>query len=185
MADCARRDGCCSLRRLGLPRFAKHLDMRPRAVVGCDKKGSPMKRTMIMMLPLLWCFGCAGVSGGVQTGGQMPYAQDCAVRLRPPSPDKIPVMHGVVSEDGKTVMMTVSDVPADGIMQRDTRHCEAAAIGGTRKTEPRNGFDIVKLTRTTGSATPAVTLTVAEYKLESLPRQQWPALADRWPEATR
>lgn len=144
-----------------------------------------MKR--MILLSLLWCctVGCAGVSGGLQTGGQMPYAQDCAVRLRPPSPDRIPVMHGVVSEDGKTVMMTVSDVPADGIMQRDTRHCEAAAIGGTRKTEPRNGFDIVKLSRTTGSATPAATASVAEYKLESLPRQQWSALADRWPEATR
>ena len=35
--------------------------------------------------------------------GQMPYAQDCAVRLRPPSPDKIPVMNGSVSTDGKVV----------------------------------------------------------------------------------
>ena len=112
------------------------------------------------------------------------YAQDCAVRKRPPDPDKIPVMNGSVSTDGKTVMMAVSDVPHDGIMQRDTQHCEAAAVGGTRKTEPRKGFDIVKLTRAVG-ATPAATASVAEYKLESLPRQQWPALADRWPEATR
>lgn len=143
-----------------------------------------MKRMILMSL--LWCctVGCAGVYGGVQTGGQMPYAQDCAVRLRPPSPDKIPVMHGVVSEDGKTVMMAVADVPQDGIMQRDTQHCEAAAVGGTRKTEPRKGFDIVKLTRAVG-ATPAATANVVEYKLESLPRQQWSALADRWPEATR
>ena len=114
----------------------------------------------------------------------MPYAQDCAVRLRPPSPDKIPVMHGVVSEDGKTVMMTVSDVPADGIMQRDTRHCEAAAIGGTRKTEPRKGFDIVLLKRA-GNATPAATANMAEYKMERLPRSEWAALVDRWPEAAR
>ena len=111
-------------------------------------------------------------------------AQDCAVRKRPPDPDKIPVMHGAVSTDGLSVTMTVTDVPADGIMQRDTEFCEAAAVGGKRKTEPRKGFDIVKLTRT-GSATPAATAAVAEYKLESLPRQQWSALADRWPEATR
>lgn len=143
-----------------------------------------MKR--MTMLSLLWCctVGCAGVSGGVQTGGQMPYAGDCAVRKRPPGPDKIPVMHGAVSTDGLSVTMTVTDVPADGIMQRDTEFCEAAAVGGKRKTEPRKGFDIVKLTRT-GSATPAATANVAEYKLESLPRQQWSVLADRWPEATR
>ena len=48
---------------------------------------------------------------------------------------------------GKTVMMAVADVPLDGIMQRDTNHCEAAATGGTRKTEPRKGFDIVNATR--------------------------------------
>jgi hypothetical protein len=140
---------------------------------------------MITMLSLLWCFGCAGVSGGLQTGGgQMPYAQDCAVRKKPPDPDRIPVMRGVVSEDGKTVMMSIADVPADGIMQRDTDHCEAAAVGGTRATNKKKGFDIVKLTRAVG-VTPAATASMAEYKLESLPRQQWSALADRWPEATQ
>lgn len=115
----------------------------------------------------------------------MPYAGDCAVRKRPPDPDRIPVMHGIVADDGKSVMMSIADVPPDGIMQRDTNHCEAAATGGTRKTEPRKGFDIVKLTRVTGSATPAATANVAEFKLESLPRSKWGALADRWPEATR
>lgn len=57
----------------------------------------------------------------------MPYAQDCAVRLRPPDPQKVPVMHGVVSPDGKTVTMAIADVPPDGIMQRDTEFCESAA----------------------------------------------------------
>lgn len=151
--------------------------------MGCEKKGSPMKRTMLL-LSLWGCFGCAGVSGGLQSGGQMPYAQDCAVRLRPPDPQKVPVMHGVVSPDGKTVTMAIADVPPDGIMQRDTEFCESAAIGGTRKTEPRKGFDVVKLTRAV-AVTPAATASVAEYKLESLPRQQWPALADRWPDGTR
>lgn len=158
--------------------------MRPGTVVGCEKKGSPMKRTMIMMLPLLWCFGCAGVSGGVQTGGQMPYAQDCAVRLRPPSPDKIPVMHGLVSTDGKSVRMAVADVPPDGVMQRDTRHCEGAAVGGTRATVQRPSFDIVKLTKLPGS-NPAAISAEADYALASLPRAEWFSLKDRWPEATR
>jgi hypothetical protein len=143
-----------------------------------------MKR---MMLSLLLCATthCAGVTGGLQTGGgQMPYAQDCAVRKRPPDPDKIPVMHGLVASDGKTVKMVIADVPSDGIMQRDTQFCERAAIGGTRKTEQSHAFDLVKLTALTG-ATPAAATTEREYRLESLPRAQWSTLADRWPDATR
>ena len=82
-------------------------------------------------------------------------AQDCAVQVRPPDPAKIPVMHGLVSTDGKSVRMAVADVPPDGVMQRDTRHCEGAAVGGTRATVQRPGFDIVKLTKLPGS-NPAV-----------------------------
>ena len=143
-----------------------------------------MKR--MTMLSLLWCctVGCAGVSGGLQTGGQMPYAGDCAVQVRPPDPAKVPVMHGLVSTDGKSVRMAVADVPPDGVMQRDTRHCEGAAVGGTRATVQRPGFDIVKLTKLPGS-NPAAISAEADYALASLPRAEWVSLKDRWPEATR
>jgi len=111
-------------------------------------------------------------------------AQDCAVQVRPPDPAKIPVMHGLVSTDGKSVRMAVADVPPDGVMQRDTRHCEGAAVGGTRATVQRPGFDIVKLTKLPGS-NPAVISAEADYALASLPRTEWASLKDRWPEATR
>ena len=111
-------------------------------------------------------------------------AQDCAVQVRPPDPAKIPVMHGLVSTDGKSVRMAVADVPPDGVMQRDTRHCEGPAVGGTRATVQRPGFDIVKLTKLPGS-NPAVISAEADYALASLPRTEWASLKDRWPEATR
>ena len=111
-------------------------------------------------------------------------AQDCAVQVRPPDPAKNPVMHGLVSTDGKSVRMAVADVPPDGVMQRDTRHCEGAAVGGTRATVQRPGFDIVKLTKLPGS-NPAVISAEADYALASLPRTEWASLKDRWPEATR
>ena len=115
-----------------------------------------MRRMMLLSLLLAASIHCASVGRpGVQTGGAMPWAQDCAVQVRPPDPAKIPVMHGLVSTDGKSVRMAVADVPPDGVMQRDTRHCEGAAVGGTRATVQRPGFDIVKLTKLPGS-NPAV-----------------------------
>lgn len=138
-----------------------------------------------VIIGLVCLSGCATVGGGYSTGGQMPYAQDCAVRLRPPSPDKIPVMNGSVSTDGKIVRLNPAEVPQNGIMQRDTHHCEKPGPNSTRITVNTPGFDIVLVKKLPDTTPAAVSDGLADYSIDSLPRGQWKQLKDRWQDADR
>ena len=138
-----------------------------------------------VIIGLVCLSGCATVGGGYSTGGQMPYAQDCAVRLRPPWPEKIPVINAVISKDGKVARIRTDELPPDGIMQRNTLYCEKPGPNSTRITVDTKGFDIVQVKKLPDTTPAAVSDGLADYSIDSLPRGQWKQLKDRWQDADR